>query len=67
MIKKCLRCEKLRHIHAKGLCHSCWSYEHRNKEKSLERSYEWARKNRKYFRDYQRKKFNTKPENYRQK
>lgn len=60
----CERCKRDRLINLKKLCESCHVYVHRDVEKTKQRVAAWAKKNTKYFRDYQRRKNNTKPENY---
>jgi len=63
MEKKCLNCKRIRKIHAKGLCDSCYHMKHVNYENKLRINREWARRNLKYFRDYYHKNIKTKTKN----
>ena len=53
-------------IYAKGLCHSCYQQEINEKNPNYKRNQErWRKQNKKYFRDYYRKRLNIPKDKWR--
>jgi len=67
MISICKRCERKSLIYAKGLCFSCYVIlrNKKNPEKDRRRVRKWRKKNRHYWRNYQRRKRKIPKERYR--